>query len=479
MKTILRISKYVLISIYALCGIMLLVFLVPRTGWKALNVATGSMSPAIPAGSLVVIHHTDIRQLRVGQVVTYINPYNTKETITHRIVVVTKAGQIPAFITKGDANKTPDRQILGGNVVGTVVYHAPHVGRVLAWTRRPVGLILLVIIPGLLIIIDEIRRMVQALSSSDSIRGSKKELPVDPRVKHEDDKLGTVAPIQPAPPAAVVRTKPVAKRGPRMDGLVKSVALIALVITIATGATRASLTSSASLTGNTISTTVAAANHLLIERVFIGGSGSGGAVCPLVNSTASIVDANGVNTIIITTNCHVTINSNTTVTVTNSNNQSSSSGSAESSGNTNGGSATTGDSSNSNSTSTTVTIGNAGQQWVELFNPTSVAISVGGWTLHDDSTTASTLPTRTIAPGHALFIRASLFGGQIAGGLNGAGDHLILDDNLGALVDELSWGTDVSIMNPSVAAIPVGAAAQRINPIADTDTAADWQVVGP
>jgi len=479
MKTILRIVKYLAISIYALCGIMLIVFLVPKTGWKALNVLTGSMTPAIPRGSIVIIHRVDIHTLKVGDVVTYIDPYNTKETITHRIVTVTKNGQIPAFVTKGDANKTPDREILGGNIVGKVEYHAPKVGRVLAWARKPIGLIILVIIPGLLIIIDEIKRMVMALSRPNNGSGKPKQQ------GYSGHKPGLPTPAvaqvvnRENRPSTSSGKNVGVKRGPRMDGIVKSVALIALVLTIVTGATRASLTSSASLTGNTISTALLGANHILIERVFIGGTGGGGVVCPLINSNASIVDSSGVNTIIITNNCHVTINSNTTVTVTNTNDQSSSSGSATDAGNTNGGSATSGDSSNSNSTTTTVTIGGPAEQWVELYNPTTATISVDGWTLHDDSTTADTLPARTIRPGHALFVRASLFGGTIGNGLNGAGDQLVLDDKTGALVDELSWGTDVSIMNPSVAAIPAGGTAQRISPTTDTDTAADWQVVGP
>ena len=109
MKPILRIAKYSALSIYALSGIMLLVFLVPKTGWKALSVATGSMTPAVPQGSLVIIHHVDPHTLRVGDVVTYIDPYNTKETITHRVVTVTHSGSIPAFVTKGGALSLPSK----------------------------------------------------------------------------------------------------------------------------------------------------------------------------------------------------------------------------------------------------------------------------------------------------------------------------------------------------------------------------------
>ncbi len=475
MKTILSIVKYLLISIYALCGIMLVVFLVPKTGWKALNVATGSMTPAVPQGSLVIIHHVNPNTLKTGDVVTYINPYNTKETITHRIVGVGHEGKIIAFTTKGDANQTADKQILGGNVVGQVVWHAPHVGKVLAWGRQPIGLILLVIIPGLFIIVDEIRRMVKKLSSNSS-----KEPIKDPRVKHEDDKPPVpVAVVAPAPAVA----KPARRARPRMDGIVKSVALVAFLVVIVTGATRASLTSTASLTGNTISVAVpTASDHILIQRVFIGGA-AGDPVCPLLNSNASIIDSNGINSIIISNHCHITINNSTTVNVTNSSSQSSSTGDASKTGNTNGGDATSGNASNSNSTSTTINVDNGGTfnsgQWIQLYNPTAATVVLTGWTLHDNSSTVNTLPTRSLRSHHSLFIRASRFGGQFGNGLDGSGDHLVLSNKLGALVDSLSWGSDTTVFNPSLPMIPVGSVAQRLSETLDSNTAADWQVMAP
>lgn len=471
MKTVLRIVKYGAISIYAICGIMLLVFLVPKTGWKALNVATGSMTPAIPQGSLVIIHHTNPHTLRVGDVVTYIDPYNTKETITHRIVTVTHNGSIIAFITKGDANQTPDKEILGGNVVGVVVYHAPRAGRVLAWARRPIGLILLVIIPGLLIIIDEIRLMVKTLSSSDSTRGSTG----DSLVKPENDKSkGSPTPV------TQTASKPVSKpkQRPRMDG---TVALIALILAVGTSATRASLKSTATLTGNTISTGVPNTNHIVIARVFIGGGD--GSPCPILSSNVSIVDSNGFNQIIIKNKCHIKVTNTTNVNIVNANDQTSSSGDANNASNNGGGSASSGDASNSNSTSTTVNVDNSGHfnsgQWIELYNPTNAPVNLNKWTLHDNSAIVNTLPARVLRSHHALFIRASRFGGKFGDGLAGTGDHLILNNKLGAMVDALSWGSDTNVFNPALPMIPVGGVVERIDPAFDSDSAGDWQVLSP
>src|SRR5579871_6491312 len=156
---ILKTLKYISRGIYVLAGVLLVLFLVPQTGYKALTVQTGSMRPAIPQGSLVIDQKPDIKTLNVGDVVTYINPYNTKQTITHRIVRTETKSGLPAFVTKGDANASPDREILGGNVVGRVVFHVPYVGTGINWLRTPWGLILLIFIPGILIITDESRRM--------------------------------------------------------------------------------------------------------------------------------------------------------------------------------------------------------------------------------------------------------------------------------------------------------------------------------
>ena len=158
-----NILKVVLICVYSLCGIALVVFLFPATGFTAKDVATGSMRPAIPPGSLVIIHQVPLKSLQNGDVVTYKDLALPGATITHRVVQTKQVNGAPYFVTKGDANTVPDHEIPGGLVLGKVVVHMPVVGRITAWGKTWLGLLILVAIPGALIIIDEIRRLKRAL----------------------------------------------------------------------------------------------------------------------------------------------------------------------------------------------------------------------------------------------------------------------------------------------------------------------------
>lgn len=151
--------KYTLLSIYAVCGVLIIVFLLPQTGWKALSVLTGSMRPAIPQGSLVIIHTVLPAELHPGDVVTYRSLGNVHQTITHRIVTVRVKAGTTYLVTKGDANSGPDPEIVAGRVVGRVTYHVPVLGSLLQLANHPLGVFLLVGLPGLFIIIDEIRLM--------------------------------------------------------------------------------------------------------------------------------------------------------------------------------------------------------------------------------------------------------------------------------------------------------------------------------
>ncbi|HUD11709.1 MAG TPA: signal peptidase I [Candidatus Saccharimonadia bacterium] len=186
----LKAIKIIAISIYAVCGGLLILFAIPSVGWKALEVATGSMTPAIPQGSLVIIHKVSPMTLKVGNVVTYIDPYNTKLTITHRIIKVTTKSGLPAFVTKGDANKVADREILGGNVVGKVEWHVPHLGNILSYLHKPLGLVVIIFIPALFIIFEECRRLARSLRAPPEVTSSSAEQSVG---------LSASAAVEPAP----------------------------------------------------------------------------------------------------------------------------------------------------------------------------------------------------------------------------------------------------------------------------------------
>ena len=123
-------------------GLVLLVVLSLTTfvpglmGWVPLTVLTGSMSPRIPAGSLVVMRNLSQEEadnLPVGAVVTYVPDAGSTELVTHRVVAVTAVQDGTArYTVKGDANAEADPGLVEGQqVLGIMRYHVPYLGYML------------------------------------------------------------------------------------------------------------------------------------------------------------------------------------------------------------------------------------------------------------------------------------------------------------------------------------------------------------
>jgi signal peptidase I len=245
MKVLWRIAKFLLLTIYSLCGLALVVFLVPATGFEAKSIATGSMRPTIPTGSLVIIHKTPLNQLKVGDVVTYTKSVNPPVTITHRIVKTeTKAGA-PYFIVKGDANQVPDPAVPGGAIVGKVVFHMPYIGRAALDIRNPIAIVIIVIIPGLLIIVDEIIRLRRTFSKTDVKKSEPMAPPPPPAPSAPPEPEPAPEPTRPTPTAAPQSPRP--RR--TLDGMKPRQLIIALaalsLVSFGIKTTYAELTSNA------------------------------------------------------------------------------------------------------------------------------------------------------------------------------------------------------------------------------------------
>lgn len=121
--------------------------------FRLLIVQSGSMSPSIPMGSLVITKPSD--EYKVNDVVTFYDQ-DTRYLITHRIEGIEKLEEGELFITKGDANEDEDgRRVDKDSVVGEVVWALPLVGYAISFAKTQTGLILLIIIPATLIVYSE------------------------------------------------------------------------------------------------------------------------------------------------------------------------------------------------------------------------------------------------------------------------------------------------------------------------------------
>jgi signal peptidase len=123
----------------ACVGLLFLLGIGPQFGWyRTATVLSGSMTPGLPIGSVVVESKIDNTQIAVGDVITYRYPTGDHHLITHRVVRILQPGELPTLQTKGDANNTPDPVAkLQQPYVWQVRHDVPRLGYLLLWLRNP------------------------------------------------------------------------------------------------------------------------------------------------------------------------------------------------------------------------------------------------------------------------------------------------------------------------------------------------------
>lgn len=110
-------------------------------GMQVFTVLSGSMEPTYHTGSLIYVKDVDYRELKEGDVITFMLDADT--VATHRIVGLVPDEQDPGVIryrTKGDANDTEDGSLVHyKNVLGTPVFTIPKLGYVANYIQNPPG----------------------------------------------------------------------------------------------------------------------------------------------------------------------------------------------------------------------------------------------------------------------------------------------------------------------------------------------------
>jgi signal peptidase len=131
-------------------------FLAPIFGWRVDAVFSGSMEPELNVGGLVVTRPIDIENIKVGDTITFYSPINEKP-VSHRVIAV-EDGPSFSLRTKGDANENDDPFIVKAeSLVGKVCFHIPYLGYITQFVKTPLGLLLTICLPGLILIAMEIK----------------------------------------------------------------------------------------------------------------------------------------------------------------------------------------------------------------------------------------------------------------------------------------------------------------------------------
>ena len=135
----------------------------PVKKFQILRVMSGSMEPEIHTGSVVFSIKTDPKTLNVGDIINY-SSKDPNVSVTHRLVEIATKNNQTVFRTKGDANQGSDaEEIYDSAIKGKVIFSIPYLGYISVWMKTPLGFILTVIIPAILIIGSEIFNIKKAI----------------------------------------------------------------------------------------------------------------------------------------------------------------------------------------------------------------------------------------------------------------------------------------------------------------------------
>jgi len=98
-------------------------------GYKPVVVYSGSMVPTLKVGSLTVDRSVASANVRVGDIITFADPYVQGRLVTHRVIRIFHTKHGLAYRTKGDANENRDPWTvrLPGRV-GRVAFSVPVAG---------------------------------------------------------------------------------------------------------------------------------------------------------------------------------------------------------------------------------------------------------------------------------------------------------------------------------------------------------------
>ncbi len=116
--------------IFTAVVVMLVLIPIGVLGIKPLIIVSGSMRPFLDVGDVVLLASVSlggVKDIHVGDVIGYVS--ETGDIVVHRVIKIVKEDGKIFFVTKGDANREPDRKLVTPEmIVGKYVTHIPKIG---------------------------------------------------------------------------------------------------------------------------------------------------------------------------------------------------------------------------------------------------------------------------------------------------------------------------------------------------------------
>ena len=180
MQFISSVFLYAIIAIIGIVFIMFIAYFIDQQIAKnkgetrsplfgAYVILTTSMVPNINVNDAVITVRATEKNIKVNDVITFISKnIDTQGTpITHRVVGIVyeddNKTKVLGYRTKGDANNTQDFSLIAPNeVLGKVFFRIPYIGYVKTFLTRPIGWLLVIVIPCMLMIGSDVIKLLTA-----------------------------------------------------------------------------------------------------------------------------------------------------------------------------------------------------------------------------------------------------------------------------------------------------------------------------
>ena len=163
---------YVILVIVGIIAIMFIAYFIDQQIGKskgeartplfgAYVIISESMVPRINVNDAVVTMRATEADIKVNDIITFISKeIDTKGTpITHRVVGIVydeNKTKVIGYRTKGDHNNTQDFAIISPDeVLGKMLIRIPFIGYVQTFLTKPLGWLLVIVLPCVIIIIND------------------------------------------------------------------------------------------------------------------------------------------------------------------------------------------------------------------------------------------------------------------------------------------------------------------------------------
>lgn len=178
MQRIIKYSSIIFTIVLVLIALAIAFISFPIFGNRVLIVRSGSMTPAVNSGSVIIVRSNSTPKSDLplkpkyekGDIIAFRSEKNENIIITHRINSYQIFNNTVFYKTKGDTNEEADNwQVDEKNIIGKSFLIIPEVGRILTFAKSGYGLLTIIIIPALSVTLLEIKNIIKELKKSRNI----------------------------------------------------------------------------------------------------------------------------------------------------------------------------------------------------------------------------------------------------------------------------------------------------------------------